>query len=160
MRVKLKPLRGGKMEILERFESKFNKTDKCWNWQKYKDSDGYGTFYMDKKFISAHRASYILYKGPILKDLLVLHSCDNRACVNPDHLWLGTAKDNSDDMVSKNRQTKGSNCHDSKLTEKQVLEIREKYTGKRGDLTNLGKEYGIGKGRVFKIIKRLTWKHI
>ena len=77
----------------------------CWIWTACKSSSGYGAFtlYSKKSAIGAHVASYILHKGEISTGMIVCHSCDNKLCVNPDHLWLGSTKDNSRDMVSKNR---------------------------------------------------------
>jgi len=88
---------------IARFEKYFIKNDGCWLWIGTKNTQGYGDFRCNKKRYGSHRFSYIVYKGEIPKGIFVLHSCDNPACVNPDHLWLGTAKDNSIDMYSKNR---------------------------------------------------------
>lgn len=87
---------------------KINKSNNCWEWQKPL-SEGYGTFYLRSvkgKSITmrAHRFSYEWHVGIIESGLFVLHKCDNRRCVNPDHLFLGTAKDNYDDMVRKGRK--------------------------------------------------------
>ena len=85
----------------------------CWNWKLRKDDGGYGRLKIQlgarDKFRTdgAHRYAYEIFKGPIPKDKEVCHSCDNPACVNPTHLWLGTHKQNMEDMVSKGRSTKG-----------------------------------------------------
>jgi len=88
-----------------RFESKYVKDEKteCWEWIAGKFDSGYGAFQDEGKLVGAHRASYALYTTHIPEDLCVLHRCDNRSCVNPSHLFLGTRKDNHDDMVSKGR---------------------------------------------------------
>ncbi len=108
----------------------------------------------------AHRVAYELKHGKIPDGLHVLHRCDNPACANVDHLFLGTPSDNMADKVAKNRQIKGSMHVLSKLTESQVLEIRSKYTKTRGSLTNLAKEYGVRKQTIMKVVKREIWRHV
>ena len=87
-----------------RFEQKFNKTDGCWIWNAATRTTGYGVFSYKGKAVTASRVSYILYKGEIPDGLHVLHTCDNRLCVNPDHLFLGTNTDNVEDRKAKNRR--------------------------------------------------------
>jgi len=93
-----------------------------------KDKDGYGKIKRGGKCLKAHRHAYSEINGPIPKDMIVCHSCDNPSCINPDHLFLGTHKNNSDDKISKGRdryaiQT-GQKNGNSKLTENDVSEIR------------------------------------
>lgn len=89
----------------ERFEAKFYVTPGCWIWTKGRYHDGYGQFAVSahERSVRAHRVSYELYVGPIPEDLHVLHRCDVRACVNPEHLFLGTRVDNMQDMIQKGR---------------------------------------------------------
>lgn len=93
----------------QRFWSKVNKTSNCWEWTGYRQKIGYGSIGVGsrldgtKRAILAHRFSYELHFGPISDGLKVLHTCDNRACVRPDHLWLGTQLDNVRDMIQKGR---------------------------------------------------------
>lgn len=101
-------------ELKRKFCSKFEVSDSgCWFWQGTKNSCGYGYFYLGKghvgggKGTGAHRASYYLFKGPIPEGKFVLHTCDNRNCVNPAHLFLGTQLDNMRDCVEKRRNCRG-----------------------------------------------------
>ena len=108
--------------------------------------------------MAAHRVSWTLEHGEIPAGMCVCHHCDNRRCVRPDHLFLGTAKDNMQDMVKKGRATKanrGSGNGMAKLTEEQVYEIRE--VSKYGDLKRLGEKFGVSKSSMYEIRTRKTW---
>lgn len=105
----------------------------CWLWNCYIQSEGYGQIGRKGKRYLAHRLAWLVCKGPIPEGLLVRHTCDVRNCVNPDHLFLGTHKDNSQDMIAKGRDhnvfSKGHKLSRGKrlrkLTDKQINEIRK-----------------------------------
>lgn len=128
----------------------------CWLWSGGVDLCGYGRFRNHYTRVRSHRFSYELAKGPIPAGLLVLHSCDNPACCNPDHLFLGTVQDNVNDKVSKGRQLRGEQQKNAKLTTEQVLAIRrDKRTEKE-----LGALYGVDDTLIGKIRRRQAWAHL
>lgn len=88
----------------ERFFINVNKTDTCWIWMGAKNPQGYGSFYTGSRSVGAHRFSWELEKGEIPDGMFVCHMCDNPACVNPAHLWLGTHQQNMEDMKNKDRR--------------------------------------------------------
>jgi hypothetical protein len=100
-------MKGLREPIEVRFERFYtiNETTECWEWHGGKNNIGYGMIRdADKKGMrTAHRVSYEIHKGKIPKGKCVLHTCDNPSCVNPDHLWVGTHQENTDDMIAKNR---------------------------------------------------------
>ncbi len=91
------------MSIDNQYWSKVKKTDGCWTWSGSKNSHGYGQLRSNKKLIAAHRVSWELHYGGIPEGMCVLHYCDNTECTNPNHLYLGTLKTNSQDMMKKGR---------------------------------------------------------
>ena len=137
----------------------------CWEWQAGKSKKGYGTFTMNGQRDYAHRVSYQLHYGPIPNDLCVCHSCDNRPCCNPAHLFLGTNADNSADMAQKGRAknrgqgNKGELHNLAKITESIALEIRERQA-KGEQQTDITKRLGISKYIVWDVVHCKTWTHI
>lgn len=134
----------------------------CWNWTGTKFGFGHGVFKC-KAFhptaIPASRASWIMHRGPIPDGLWVLHRCDNPSCVNPAHLFLGTCQDNVDDMVAKERNNRGEDRPEAKLTEDAVRKMR--------DLRRWGvpfriiaAEFGVSLNAAVLAIKGETWKHV
>ena len=144
--------------IKERFERFFNKTENCWEWSGSLRGKGYGGFSLNNKTKIASRVSYELYKEPIPKGLLVCHTCNNPKCVNPDHLYLGTYSDNTQQAVQENRQyiAKGEANGSSKLTEDQILLIRKDHRAQRA----IAKDYGCSQLHISRIKRKLVWKHL
>lgn len=143
----------------KRFWEKVDKKgiDDCWEWMGGKNKAGYGRFKVRKQdHIRAHRISWILVNGPIPEGLSVLHKCDNRSCVNPNHLFLGTQADNMLDMKTKGRNIFGDKHKNAKLKPEDVYKIRE--------LLNLGtkpklisKLFNISRRNVAKIKLGKAW---
>lgn len=118
------------MTIIDRLSEKLLEAPNgCWEFIGA-ISDGYGSIRYNGRVHKAHRVSWELEKGPIPSELCVLHSCDNTVCCNPAHLFLGTKKDNSDDMIAKGRDyhdpewVRGELNGHAKLIEEDVLQIR------------------------------------
>lgn len=137
----------------ERFWKYVNKKeeDECWKWEGSVDPFGYGHFYINEKDDYAHRASYFLTYGEIPDRMYVLHMCDNPICVNPKHLFLGTQKDNMQDMLYKGRSGKAV------LTYDIVKEIRGRYDNSNMALRELADEYNISYSDMWCIIKNKSW---
>lgn len=145
-----------------RFWNKIKKAgpDECWEWQRGKEKNGYGHTWFHKRQMRAHRVAFELAYGDIPEGMLVCHSCDNPPCCNPRHLFLGTNRDNHADCVKKGRSRRGSKSNKAKLTESQVLEIRNAYTGKWGHQTELSKLYGVSTWVISSIVRGESWKHV
>lgn len=146
------------MDYIERFLNKIyiKNNDLCWEWQASKTKGGYGEFSLEGSVQYAHRIMWKLVYGEIPMNLHVLHNCDNRACVNPRHLFLGTNLDNIIDRVSKGRSSRSR----AKLKESDVIEIRSLYTSGKYTQKELAKIYNIKRECISKIILRRRWKHI
>lgn len=136
-----------------------------------RDKDGYGLFGLSSKIksIRAHRLAWLLvHDDP--GDFQVLHKCDNPACCNPDHLFLGTPLENMRDKVAKGRHISGMSLHPEKaakgerqgnarLTEKQVVEIRRRYRPRQVTLQALANEFGVSFTTIHYVL-RTGWKHV
>jgi hypothetical protein len=126
--------------------------DSCtgrWNWIGAKSHNGYGWIKVNNVMQKAHRVAFQTFVGPIGEGLLVLHSCDNPQCINPDHLYLGTNAVNSADMVAKRRQFK-------KISPDDVVRIRSD----RRTLRVIAADYGIHHSTVSLIRSGERWKHV
>lgn len=174
----------------DRFWAKVDKSGECWLWMAHRTTGGYGRFTPRNGAVPvfAHRLSWEFCNGPIPEGLFVLHNCpggDNPACVNPDHLWLGTLAENSADMIKKGRQASGARNPSrlypenvigerngrSKLTDEQVLAIRGEYQGdargnrhhperRRPTFKDIAAKYGVSWVEIRRIVKRENWSHL
>jgi hypothetical protein len=131
----------------------------CWTFSPVTDC-GYGRLRVsgEKAKAYAHCVSWELHRGAIPKGLYVLHRCDNKACVNPEHLFLGTKADNNHDRNKKGRQAKGEGHSRHKLSTEQVLEIRRRAHSER--LTDLASEFGIAASTISNIKSGRIWRHV
>jgi hypothetical protein len=161
-------------DVVARFWAKVNKTEEgCWLWTAGHDGSGYGSLKISGKQIKAHRISYTLANGAIPDGLWVLHKCDTPRCVRPDHLFIGTSKDNVQDMIKKRRmwvwtnpeklktcrwpkeqpKLRGMRHPKVKLTFEQVCAIRERFAAGGITKSDLAREYGVRDGYVGCLIR-------
>lgn len=147
--------------VRQRFEVKIRITPGCWLWTGEKGGKGYGRMTIAKKYLMAHRLSYELYVGPIPSGMIICHTCDNPACVNPDHLWPGTDKTNAEDKMAKGRwacgkRVPGQELSYARLSDEDVYAIRAdgRY------LKLISEEYGISAAHVNQIKTRIRWQHL
>ena len=145
--------------IEQRFWEKVEKGDGCWLWRSAFGTRGYGIFWHVKKNIYAHRISWQLANNATVPEgLVVMHSCDNPACVNPAHLSVGTHQDNQTDKANKGRSLKGERNPSARLNEESVGRIRELYAS--GEYTHLAlsKMFGdVNKSTIRSVVKNKTW---
>lgn len=150
------------------FWSHVDFTPTCWLWIGALDGKGYGKFHTtdDRKQHQAHRFVWKLLRGPISNNLWVLHRCDVRRCVRPSHLFLGTAQDNTNDMMMKGRHRTapsgaiGERHGHAKLTEVQALELRGLYATGEYSVPFLAREYGVSINTVIRAATGALWKHL
>jgi len=140
----------------------------CWPWQASttRGPFGYGQIGWNGKMWLAHRVAYWLAFGPFAPELCVLHRCDNPPCCNPDHLFLGTRKDNAEDMVNKGRYTqhrkryRGMDSKRAKLTDDEIREIRDLYASGRLTQTRLAERFNTSQSNISVIVLRQHWAHL
>lgn len=135
----------------------------CWEWQKYKNELGYGYTSYRGKQLKAHRVSWIVFRGEIPSGVCVLHKCDNPKCVNPDHLYLGSMKDNVRDMMERGRNgygvMDGMKQHNAKFTNEDVLWIRAQECTWE-NCKEFALKFGASPHTIWNIFRRKTWKHL
>lgn len=135
--------------------------DDCWVWIAAQDKDMYGKFRVDGKDIRAHQYSWQLFSGrPVPPGIQVCHKCDHPYCVNPNHLFLGTTKDNTQDRHEKCRDARGEKIGSSKMNEEKVKEIRELYVTGNYTQDQLSNLYGVVQSVISSIVLEKTWKHV
>lgn len=154
---------------MSRFWSKVSirSKEECWNWTACISRGGYGRFGFNGKVVNAQRVAYQLRFGEIPAGMFVLHRCDNRRCVNPNHLFVGTHEDNMADMSRKGRQRTnpenirpriGEDGNRAVLTERQVIEIiSKKGSATCGEVSRL---YGVSSAAIWLIWAGRNWRHI
>lgn len=178
-------------EDAARFWSKVDKRgpDECWEWKAGRTNEGYGQFYFNGNPIGAHRFSHRLVLGEIPPSFFVCHKCDNKSCVNPSHLFVGTPADNVADRHRKGRDASGDRNgarrwpermsrgdshwakshrdrmfgeknHSAKLTADQVVQIRSEYASGGISQQALARRFGVSLTSLHRIIRRRSWTHV
>lgn len=161
--------------LVDRFWEKVKKSDGCWEWQGSTAGSGYGQLKVPgASRIGAHRFSWELHYGPIPPGLFVCHHCDNRTCVRPDHLFLGTSAENNADAARKGRFPKGKESYPGKhperyfrgqdnpnarLTDAAVRDIRRRCAAGESQ-RSLAREYGVDQTLISLVVLRKAWRHI
>jgi hypothetical protein len=153
-------------QTFNRFVRRAHDPNTCWEWSGKITSAGYAELSLWKNgtttVAKAHRVSYRLHVGPIPPGMFVCHTCDNPPCCNPQHLFLGTPRDNTRDMILKGRgrnsdeAARGEANGHAKLTSEQVIEIRQS----RLTAAELAQRYGVGESAIRKVRHGLNWRHV
>ena len=157
------PVTGHKGTVGQRFWRSIDRSkgySACWEWTGTKDYKGYGRIKVNGRALRAHRVAYELYRKPIPAGMSVLHACDNPACANPSHLFLGTPADNSADMVKKDRQAKGEANSSAKLTEADVIAIKKRLAAGGETQRSVAADYGVDQSLISYIKTGRKWRHI
>ena len=145
----------------ERFDENYDLVPEttCWIWNKSCGPQGYGKISIDHKDIRAHRLSWELHHGPIPDGMLVCHHCDVPECVNPDHLFLGTAKDNTQDSIKKGRMTRmrSEDAYAVKLTRGKVAKIRQ-LRASGISYQGIANRFNVGPTCIMRVCKHITWR--
>lgn len=153
-----------KEKIKKRLLKYSKKQGDCLIWHGNGQPGRYGLINYRGKNISTHRAAWLVWKGEIPIELCVCHNCpggDNKKCINPDHLWLGSYSENAKDAIKKGKKIlKGNEIGNSFLNEEDILDIRYKYINNISTIENLSNEYNTEKRYIRQIIQRKVWKHL
>ena len=153
---------------------KVKKTRTCWLWQGGTNLAGYGIICLWGDTYFAHRASYMIFVGPIPKGKMVLHKCDIPNCIKPKHLYAGTAADNMRDTQERGRavtgddhwtrrnrsQTRGENNSFSKFTNAKVKRLRRLAERRKYTQRKLAKMFGVAQSTVYHVLSKRTWSHV
>lgn len=131
----------------------------CWLWIGHANPQGYGVAFsrmLRPRSRLAHRLAWELFRGGISEGMCICHRCDNPSCVNPEHLFEGTRRDNAADRARKGRSSKGEGRYNARLTPEKVLAVRSD----EGSDTAVAQRHGITRGHVWKIKQRRLWGHV
>lgn len=151
-----------KETVEERFWKHVQKTDTCWLWTSSRDGGGYGQLRISStKKTKVHRYSYQLHIAPPPAEIDVLHTCDTPSCVNPAHLFLGTAKDNAIDRENKGRgrDSRGEKQGATKLTEAKVYEIFQDFENGMSK-QQIADKQGVSDVHVGRVLNKEKWAHL
>jgi hypothetical protein len=145
--------------FIDRFWAKVRKGDGCWEWTGSVKPRGYGQVRYARRTVYAHRVAWELAHGPIPDDMFVCHSCDNRRCVR--HLFLGTAQENTTDMLRKGRSRppKGEDCGTAKLTRDAVMAMRSARDN-GATFVEIARQYGVHPVTAMRAVKGEQWRHV
>lgn len=132
----------------------------CWLWRGMVIASGYGMVRFERKMYMAHRLAWKFFRGEIAPGLVICHKCDVRACVNPDHLFVGTMMDNIRDMKEKGRSPHGDKHSRSKLTAEKVSRIKAILAEDRMCMSEIAREFGVAHATISCIARGTTWRHV
>jgi hypothetical protein len=149
-----------KQNLIPNLEKRFHqryeiKENDCWEWQGSLMPNGYGRIAFGVDYQYAHRVSWFLFHGYFSKKL-ICHKCDNRQCVNPNHLFEGTPKENTKDALKKGRLARGERHGKSFLSKKQVLQIRKSTKTQY----QLSEEFGVSQSQICRVKNRKNWSSV
>jgi hypothetical protein len=150
---------------IARFWERVRKGDGCWEWSGAVSDTGYGKACIGhQKTMNAHRLAYVLTHGPVPDGMYVCHKCDNRRCVNPEHLFVGTPTENNRDAIQKGRVRyrgqSGEQNPSAKLTRNEVEEIRRQIACGTASKAQLAAQYGVSADHISAIARRRCWKSL
>lgn len=141
---------------LREFAAQNSTNPGCWEWRGDLDKDGYGRTKFNRVTTRAHRAMYRLFVGEIPAGLNLCHECDNRRCCRPDHMFIGTQKQNCEDAKAKDRHSRGERQGNAKLNDEAVRVIRASTKTQ----WELAREFGVWQGVISAVKLRQRWAHV